>query len=316
LLGRDPQRRSVPEKEDKDVAAQREAGWSRGGMFKQDPTGPWRCSCGNQNVAGAARCEAAGCDRFFCLHCGMIGHQIKFCRQLPRSEQQALYAQSPSPNPSAPNAPSPSGSESAAAVPGGAWDQSAATWDQSAAAWDPSAAQAWGAGDWWAAQWYQAAQWEQAAQQAAWDQAAWQQVAAWYPPQAAAAAAFSSQAEPSASAPQLSNRIYVGGIPPLTPDSALREAFEPFGQVPMGYSFAVYACVRAVRPACVRQALMPLSPCMLACLWSTSADATVSPSDFRPASAAKPPRYDAGQRSLRVRAPQLTRPSAHVVRYC
>ena len=171
------------------------------GPEKQNPAGAWRCSCGHMNEALTSRCNSGNCDRYFCLHCGMIGHQINFCRQRQGTlggGSQFPAANTPTPTASSPNAPGPSaGVPSAAAQWGGANDwwaaqsQSAQTqWPSAQSAqWD-QAAQAHAA---WAA-----AQWEHAAQQAAWDQhAAWnQQAQSWACPAAGAALTASSAQQP------------------------------------------------------------------------------------------------------------------------
>ncbi|KAL3930170.1 MAG: hypothetical protein SGPRY_001655 [Prymnesium sp.] len=47
----------------------------------QDPAREWRCKCGTLNKVGAFQCAKRGCRVFFCLTCGQLGHQQRFCRQ-------------------------------------------------------------------------------------------------------------------------------------------------------------------------------------------------------------------------------------------
>lgn len=47
----------------------------------QNPKLEWRCKCGALNRAGSYQCAKRGCRVFFCLGCGQLGHQQRFCRQ-------------------------------------------------------------------------------------------------------------------------------------------------------------------------------------------------------------------------------------------
>lgn len=47
----------------------------------QDPTKEWRCKCGTMNKAGTHLCASRSCHCYFCLGCGQLGHQQRFCRQ-------------------------------------------------------------------------------------------------------------------------------------------------------------------------------------------------------------------------------------------
>ena len=45
----------------------------------QDVHAEWRCRCGHINKAGSNTCNRRGCRVYFCLKCGSLGHQSKFC---------------------------------------------------------------------------------------------------------------------------------------------------------------------------------------------------------------------------------------------
>jgi len=49
--------------------------------YSQDVTRDWRCKCGALNKAGSFMCLRRGCHIYFCLGCGALGHQQRFCRQ-------------------------------------------------------------------------------------------------------------------------------------------------------------------------------------------------------------------------------------------
>ncbi|EOD29237.1 hypothetical protein EMIHUDRAFT_434619 [Emiliania huxleyi CCMP1516] len=53
---------------------------------QQDVTRDWRCKCGVVNKAGSFICAKRGCRVYFCLHCGGLGHQQRFCRQAGSAE--------------------------------------------------------------------------------------------------------------------------------------------------------------------------------------------------------------------------------------
>ena len=70
----------------------------------QDPTKDWRCKCNTVNKAGTHLCASRSCHCYFCLGCGQLGHQQRFCRRFPPaanppgvSEPVQLCVQSPPP---------------------------------------------------------------------------------------------------------------------------------------------------------------------------------------------------------------------------
>jgi len=46
----------------------------------QDVSKEWRCKCGTLNKVGSFICAKRGCRVYFCLGCGGMGHQQRFCR--------------------------------------------------------------------------------------------------------------------------------------------------------------------------------------------------------------------------------------------
>ena len=54
----------------------------------QDVSRKWRCKCSTINKAGSFKCTRQGCGVYFCLKCGQLGHQQRFCRQ-PSSRSNA-----------------------------------------------------------------------------------------------------------------------------------------------------------------------------------------------------------------------------------
>ena len=66
-------------------SSQAAAGGDDKGRPVQNPKAEWRCKCGTINKPGAYQCAKRGCRVFFCLACGQLGHQQKFCRQVGAS---------------------------------------------------------------------------------------------------------------------------------------------------------------------------------------------------------------------------------------
>ena len=62
----------------------------------QNPKLEWRCKCGMVNKPGAYQCAKRGCRVFFCLSCGQLGHQQRFCRQGGQGAAAALPSGAPS----------------------------------------------------------------------------------------------------------------------------------------------------------------------------------------------------------------------------
>ena len=55
----------------------------------QDPTKEWRCKCGTINKAATHLCASRSCHCYFCLACGQLGHQQRFCRRVPPASAAA-----------------------------------------------------------------------------------------------------------------------------------------------------------------------------------------------------------------------------------